>query len=103
MRSGRGSAFVLISAISLLLAIVVCLGWIWSFGDEFHLLSFVKGDQRIAVKLTWGQIVLFGPPDDAKEDAEEVGLSRQMSNEDFEWKGVSAGYVEGVARNESAT
>ena len=79
MKIGRGKLFGLLNAISLVLAAIVAVGWVRSFGDEFHLLSFMRGGQRLTVKLRWGQIVLFGPPDGKTDDAEELKISRQIN------------------------
>ena len=103
MKIGRGMIFHVACAISLLLAAAMVWLWVKSFPDEFHHLSFVKGDARYTLRSRWGQFVWFGPPMQGEDEKWMAEIAARMNNEDFEWRPISSEYLEGTVRKSSAT
>src|SRR5215212_2716966 len=102
MRNRRSFILRVVCALSLIVAIVIGVGWRKSFDGEIHLISFVKSGERMTLGLHWGQFILSGPPAGRVADAEAV-LAGQMSNQDFDWQAARQGYAEGVVREGSPT
>src|SRR5437868_3505487 len=102
MRNRRSIILGVLCSLSLILAIVIGVGWRKSFDREIYLISFVKTGERMTLRLHWGQFILWGSPPGQVADA-EAALAGQMSNQDFDWQAVRQGYAEGVVREGSPT